>query len=255
MKKDNQKLQVMIIGEEDDQSNALSSVLSDNFNEVEIFGVYKNSENARIALGENSPDLLFIMDNQNLGNGFETIKKLPSDLDSQVIYVSKSEKNVLSAMRLGVQDFVMSPFDLNELKSVVSNLITTNENNSVHDFAKYKNKLLINKIDKAVIIDIPNILYLEADGPYTNFIMSDNTEVKSSKSMGYYLKLLSDMPNLIRVNRSIVVNFEHIKEIAKGDNNEGTLVLSTGKCIEFSASVKNRLLQNITETLSQFFRV
>lgn len=253
MKRENQKLQVMIIGSEDEQSSALSTVLSDNFNEVEILGIYKNSENAKDAIAENTLDLLFILDDQI--NSFDAIKKLPTDLESQIVYVSKSEKNVLSAMRMGVKDFVMNPLDLAELKSVLANIHATSDKVLLNDFAKYKNKLLINKIDKAVIIDIPNILYLEADGPYTNFIMVDNTEVKSSKSMGYYIKLLSDMPNFIRVNRSIVVNFEHIKEIAKGDNHEGTLVLSNGQRIDFSASVKNRLLQNITETLSQFFRV
>ncbi len=72
--------------------------------------------------------------------------------------------------------------------------------------------------------------------------------------MGYYLKLLTDMPNLIRVNRSYVVNFDHIKEIVKEDNNAGTLILNNGKSIEFSANVKNRLLQNISELLTQYFR-
>jgi DNA-binding LytR/AlgR family response regulator len=72
--------------------------------------------------------------------------------------------------------------------------------------------------------------------------------------MGYYLKLLTDMPNLIRVNRSYVVNFDHIKEIVKEDNNAGTLILNNGKSIEFSANVKNRLLQNISELLAQYIR-
>jgi DNA-binding LytR/AlgR family response regulator len=62
------------------------------------------------------------------------------------------------------------------------------------------------------------------------------------------------MPNLIRVNRSYVVNFDHIKEIVKEDNNAGTLILNNGKSIEFSANVKNRLLQNISELLAQYIR-
>jgi len=32
------------------------------------------------------------------------------------------------------------------------------------------------------------------------------------------------------------------------------LILNNGKTIEFSANVKNRLLQNISELLTQYFR-
>lgn len=230
-------------------------MITDHFNEVEIFGVVSDPNSVQKAIEDGSPDVLFVMDSLENDNSFDFINKLPSDMDSHVVYVTNSEKNVVSAMRLGIKDFLMNPSDGNEVKALMNDLISRRAEVAVDSFAKYKNKLLINKIDKAVIIDISNILYMEADGPYTNFIMNDKTEVKSSKSMGYYLKLLSDMPNLMRVNRSIVVNFEHIKEIVKGDQNEGTLILSNGQTIAFSASVKNRLLQNITETLSQYFRV
>lgn len=255
MKSDKPSVKVMILDHEDSESSKLSALIQDNFNEVEIYGVFNDGKKAKTAITENTPDILFIKDNASNGdNSLDFLKTLPQGIENNVVYITENEKNALQALRYGVRDFVMNPTEPKEIKSVLSGFIARHTPAVEPAFSNYRNKIMINKKDRAIILDIANILFMEAEGPYTNFVMNDNTEVKSSKSMGYYLKLLTDMPNLIRVNRSYVVNFDHIKEIVKEDNNAGTLILNNGKTIEFSANVKNRLLQNISELLTQYFR-
>jgi two-component system LytT family response regulator len=255
MKSDKPSVKVMILDHEDSESSKLSALIQDNFNEVEIYGVFNDGKSAKNAITENTPDILFVKDNTSTGDtALEFLKTLPQGIENNVVYITENEKNALQALRYGVRDFVMNPTEPKEIKSVLSGFIARHSPVIEPVFHNYRNKIMINKKDRAIILDIANILFMEAEGPYTNFVMNDNTEVKSSKSMGYYLKLLTDMPNLIRVNRSYVVNFDHIKEIVKEDNNAGTLILNNGKSIEFSANVKNRLLQNISELLTQYFR-
>jgi two-component system, LytTR family, response regulator len=255
MKSEKPSVKVMILDHEDSESFKLSALIQDNFNEVEIYGVFNDGKKAQHAINENTPDILFIKDNTNSGDSaLDFLKTLPKGIENNVVYITENEKNALQALRYGVRDFVINPIEPKEIKSVLSGFIARQTAIAEPALNNYRNKIMINKKDRAIILDISNILFMEAEGPYTNFVMHDNSEVKSSKSMGYYLKLLTDMPNLIRVNRSYVVNFDHIKEIVKEDNNAGTLILNNGKSIEFSANVKNRLLQNISELLAQYIR-
>lgn len=245
---------IMILGDEDSDSSEFTSLVQDNYVEAEIFGVNNPADGSLQLAEEHQADVLLVKDGKTRGENLQFLKKLPKGFERKVVYVTESDESALYALKMGVRDVVLHPDNSEEVRAAINHVASKTKPQSSDIGSPYRNKLLINKIDRAVIIEISNILCFEADGPYTSFFMSDKTEVKSSKSMGYYQKLLSDLPNLIKVNRGVVVNFEHIQEIIKGDSNEGTLVLTTGKAIELSATMKNRLLHQISEILSSVHR-
>lgn len=247
-------LKILIIGSEEGQDNDISNIIYENYTDVEIFGTNNPAQGGLQISDEYAADVVVVKDSASGSESLHYLKQLPTGVEKKVVYITENDANAVDALKLGIRDFVLGPNNQDGLKSAIDHVVAQIPV-SPELRAKYASKLLINKIDKAVILDTKEIFYLEADGPYTTFHLSDGSQIKSSKSMGYYSKILADSQTFIKVNRSISLNFDHIIEIEKSDNNEGTVVLSNGKRIEISASMKNRLLQNITELLSACSRV
>jgi DNA-binding NarL/FixJ family response regulator len=158
MKSEKPSVKVMILDHEDSESFKLSALIQDNFNEVEIYGVFNDGKKAQHAINENTPDILFIKDNTNSGDSaLNFLKTLPKGIENNVVYITENEKNALQALRYGVRDFVMNPIEPKEIKSVLSGFIARQTAIAEPALNNYRNKIMINKKDRAIILDISNI--------------------------------------------------------------------------------------------------
>lgn len=254
MSEKNDNLRVMIVDDDEMSSKLLSKIISDYTTDLEITGVYNEPSKAMKALKDGYPDIVFLDVDMPGISGIDLVKILPPGMEKNVIYVTGHEKFAVDALKLGVGDYLLKPITASVLVDAVDNFRSKKHVEAFELRNKLSDKLLINRHDRAVIVDINSILFLEAEGPYTHFKMVDGQSVKSSKTIGYYLKLLSDKSNLLRVNRSYVINFEHVKEIVKDDKGAGKVVFTNDNFIEFSSTVKNRLIQNIQDVLSKSVR-
>lgn len=249
-----ENLSVMIVDDDERSSDAISKIIADDLKELKIQGIYRETGPAIKALREKIPDIVFLDMDMRGNKGMDILKLIPPGLEKNVIYVTGQEQVALDAIKTGVADCLLKPVSPGGVVAAVDHIRAKRQAELFDLRNKLKDKLLINKHDKAVVIDINEIVYMEADGPYTKFVTSDSARIKSSKSLGYYLRLLADKHILQRVNRSFVINFEHIREIIKDENGGGRLVLSNNESIEFSTGMKNRLIQNIQELLSKTIR-
>lgn len=247
-------VKILIIGNDETEDDKISSLIYENYTDVEIFGTNNPNLNGLQISDEFTADVLVVKDSESGSNSIEYLKQLPRGVEKKVVYITENEENAMDAIKLGIRDFVLDRKNQTGLKSAIDHVVAQIPV-SPELKAKYSTKLLINKIDKAVILDTENIIMLESEGPYTSIHTKDGNEIKSSKPLGYYSNILSDTITFIKVNRSISLNFDHIIEVEKNDNNNGTVVLSNGRRIEISANMKNRLLQRITTLLNAHSRV
>ena len=67
-------------------------------------------------------------------------------------------------------------------------------------------------------LNTSEILYLEADGKYTVFYMSDNTKKVVSKNIGEYEKTLPDSI-FFRIHHKYIVNLKKVLKINRSDGN------------------------------------
>jgi two-component system LytT family response regulator len=254
MKQQTKSLSVMIVDGDPKSAKTLSNIIDSRNSELEILGIFNEPTRAMKVLRERIPDIVFIDMETPEMNGLDMIKLLPPGLERNVIYITNHEVFAVKALGLGIQDYMLKPISEPIVHATVDNFIARKHQEQFRLRQKLSDKLLINKHDRAIIIDVNDIVYIEAEGPYANFALVDNTHIKSSKAIGYYLNLLSDKGSLMRVNRSYAINFDHIKEIVKDENGDGKLVLKNEHQIEFSSKMKNRLIQNIQEIINGSIR-
>ncbi len=254
MNKSQAALNVVILDNDKSISRNLLKHLKNCEKFINTLNHYHDPLSAIRSIRENMPDILFLNIDSNELNGLDVLRLLPPGAEEHVVYITDHEKIGVEALRLGAREFLVSPVDEADVRLVFEGHINSRQTETKVLYANFSNKLLINKQDRAIILNIDDILYIEAEGPYSNFFMVDKSMVKSSKSLGYYLKLLTDKKNLIKINRSYVVNFDHIKEVIKDVSGDGILVLSNKQQVEFSNNSKSRLIQGIQEIMSNAIR-
>lgn len=89
------------------------------------------------------------------------------------------------------------------------------------------------------LINISDIMYLEADNTYTTFYFENQKSVLSTKNIGYYEEEFLEEA-FLRIHQSFIVNLNKVRAYIKGDN--GYVILLNGQPLTVSKSRKEELL-------------
>jgi two-component system, LytTR family, response regulator len=254
---DNKKqiINACIVDDDIFSGNLLKKIIDDYSPEVRVLNVFTDPYTAIMGLRDNLPDLIFLDVEMPEMNGIELLKLLPTGTEKKVIYVTGHDKFAIDAVKLGVQDYLMKPITAAQVKESIDNFIRKTSFYQEQLVNNLANKMMINRQDKLHLINIDDILYLEAEGPYTHFHMLNGEQIKSSKSLAHYRRTLEDNSDFFSIHRSYFLNFKHIVAIEKDSNNEGVLIMTNEQKIEFSAGVKNKLIQTIQDVLAANVRI
>ncbi len=125
----------------------------------------------------------------------------------------------------------------------------TAKNNQV---SNYNYDLNNNKIDKLIIYNFDNILFLPissiircmADKGYTYFYLDDGSEICASRNIHTYEKELNSY-NFIKPHKSHLINILHIKCINK--SNGAYIVMSNDSIVPIASRKKKEVFDLIKE--------
>jgi two-component system LytT family response regulator len=99
-------------------------------------------------------------------------------------------------------------------------------------------KIVIPDVKGFVVLELQQILYCEADGYCTNFILTDDRKITSSRNLKYYEELMTDL-DFLRVHHSYLINTQYIISYL----HEGTIVLKGNKTVPLGNSYKKQFLE------------
>ncbi len=131
---------VLIVDDEVGTRESLKMILK---NDYKVF-LAKDAEEAFRQLGEHSPDLILldiILPDIDGLKVLETIKQNEPELTVIMITATKTVKTAVEAMKLGAYDYITKPFDIDELRLMISRAFSTKA-------LKEENKRLWMEIDK-----------------------------------------------------------------------------------------------------------
>lgn len=226
-------IKTIIIDDEKNSRDNTRQMLTKYFSEIEIIGEAKNGIEGRKLINELKPDLVFLDVNMPEMNGLEMLESIP-DRNFYVIFLTAYGDYTIQAIRAGAVDYLMKPLMKNELMQAitrVSKFIEEKRNKSQVD-QKNASKIMVSHYKGFTLIDIDEIIMLEAAGNYTDFYLTQGRKIIASKTLKEYENVL-DKDIFFRVSRSAIVNLSHIREY---NNNNEMLILSEGKQISVSKS-------------------
>ena len=116
-----------------------------------------------------------------------------------------------------------------------------------------KKYLFLNSRDELFRMDVSKIVYFEADGNYTNFVMSDKVKGAVCMNLSEMQKLLSESLKeeasiFARVGKRHIVNLAYVYQISVLRQK---LVLSDGEVFAYALNVSKEALKTLKEMYVQ----
>lgn len=244
-------IKAILVDDEERSIENLSKLLSSYCKEIEIVAKACSVKDAYAKIQEHRPDLVFLDIDMPPYTGFDLLKKY-DELPFDVIFVTAYDYYAIDAIKFSALYYIMKPIKVVELKDAVAKAIKLNlkKNRVQTEFIKQldtqKDKLkriVINTIKESELIELENILYIEADNVYSTIHLSNSKKVIcSQRSIKDYEEMLLDK-GFFRCHKSFLVN---IKQIAGLDRHEGSdIVLKDKTHIPLARRRKEELMSLI----------
>ncbi|MBN1927194.1 MAG: response regulator transcription factor [Prolixibacteraceae bacterium] len=247
-------IKAIIIDDEPELRELNRTLLSRNFDEIEIIGACGTVDEAVKLIDEKKPHLIILDIRLTDGSGFNILQKI-QPYNYSVIFVTAFNEFAIKAIKFSAIDYLLKPIDEKEfceaVERAVSNINSSKLQDQIETFfniyeKKTQSRKIVLKTAEAInIVDISDIVYCKSDSNYTTFHFINGEKIMISRGMKEYEELLSDY-GFFRPHHSYLVNIQHISKLDKSDG--GFLILKEGSEIPVSSRRKKNLIQ-ILESL------
>lgn len=191
-----------------------------------------------------SPEIVFVNVDRILQGYYDVYdycREINKHLKKKPFYVaiSSDERKAYQAIKNKFFDYLLKPGKELEIRKIVLQFLNTNDSfdDEMICLKSYKDYSLLN---------VKDILYLQADNNSTDFILMDNHKTSAYKTLKFFETTLPK--NFLRVHNSFIVNQDHISRINFG---KCKCYLDKDKiAIPFSKSYRHKL-QPLQKLLSE----
>ncbi|MEP6793611.1 MAG: LytTR family DNA-binding domain-containing protein [Saprospiraceae bacterium] len=253
-------IRTIIIDDEPSAVNVLSMLLKKKCSEdVEIIATSKSPQEGRSLIEKLSPDLVFLDIEMPGMTGIDLLRSFPKPT-FQFVFVTAYDAYAVEAFRLSAVDYLLKPVEADDVvravQKVKRDMLEHQDNisNRLQQLEKIlaqKNPALETRIgigmsDKIVFIQIPDILYCEAQGAYTNVYLKDDKKMFASKSLGEFETQLAGQ-RFLRIHHHFLINLNHVKEFQRHDG--GYVIMDNNKHLEVSQRKRKEFLDAIQDII------
>lgn len=217
-------LNVIIVDDEEFARSSLYFLIQENCENVQICGIAKSVEEARELLLKHDVDLIFLDIAMPGKNGFELIPDAKLN-NAQVVFTTAFDQYALKAFKANAIDYLLKPIDIDELKETVgkaakfirfSDYELENNERLKNISTQISEKTEIRKLSLPngqgyTMIDINDIIHIEADSNYSVFHLDKRDKITVSRVLKEYEEILPD-DQFVRIHKSSIVNLDYLKE-------------------------------------------
>lgn len=245
-------IKTILIDDERNSRESLRKKIQQYCPEVQIQGEYANGLEGLEAIRKETPDLVFLDIEMPLMNGFSMLSELPVR-DFDVIFTTAFNQYAIDAIRFSALDYLVKPVDVSELVAAVKRVKEkSNRSNALsqlellQQFIEQKNtvpeKIAVATSNGFEILEIRNMLFLEAEGNYTRIHLVNTKPLLASKTLKEFEEMLPSSV-FCRIHNASLVNISFIVKYNKGEG--GQVVLTNGTILDVARRRKDELLQLI----------
>lgn len=237
-------INVVVVEDNDDSFEGFRQAIDNYFPEIRILKRFIDAETAFTNIKKMNFDWLILdIDLDGNLNGFDLIDLIGKNLNYKVIFYTGHDELAIKAIRYNAYDYFTKPIIITDIKNCIKryqsedNLnLNKSRNVNINNTNEF---IILNTHDKTAFIKQNDIIYIRAEGAYSLIFYKDES-IKYSKNLNSLSKMLNS-EQFIRINRFIIINKFHVKEIIKNEKNDGILKLSDNYEIPLSSNLKNDL--------------
>ena len=199
-------------------------------------------------VNDQEPDLLLLDTRLEDGSGFELLRQFDKP-DFKIIFISSRIDHAVNAIKFGAIDYLLKPLDDDELTLAVNKAV---------DMIRFEEKLhqkalgkSLDKIDKSEqlvlksgdqvhMINIPDVIRIEAYSNYSTFYIKDGRQIVMTKSLKEYEESMLEH-GFHRIHKSHIFNIKHMSYFDKTDG--GYVIMSDGSRVPVASRKREMLFE------------
>lgn len=219
---------------------------------VEVVGRVEGVKAGVGAINEHDPDLVILDTKLTDGSGFDLVRHF-SKPDFKIIFLSSSIDYAVKAIKFNAVDYLIKPLDEEELVVAVNkaaDIIRFEENmqqqalgESIRNLSSSQ-RLVIKTSDQVHVVNVDEIVRVEASSNYSIFHMEDSRKIVVSKALKEYEEFLFEH-GFHRIHKSHMFNINKMNHFDRIDG--GFVVMSDGSRVPVASRKREMLLQLFDE--------
>jgi two-component system, LytTR family, response regulator len=214
--------------------------------EVEIAAECANGFDAVKAIGETSPDLLFLDVQMPKLDGFEVLELI--EPGPAVVFVTAYDQYAMRAFDAHAVDYLLKPFDierferaLERAKSRLGEGRLPTEAAAARNAAERPQRIVVKDGTRVHVIPLDKLDYVEAQDDYVALHSGGKAYLKQQPIAS--LEALLDPARFVRIHRSAIVNLERVDRIEPYGKESRIAILHGGARLPVSRSGYARLME------------
>lgn len=238
--RNNFPINCLIIDDDPFVQDLLKDKLNQYFPEIHVLGVANNGADGISKIHALKPELIFLDVEMGDMTGFEMLSQL-QDINFKTIFITSYKHYAIKAIRFNALDYLLKPFDLEELRNAIKRFKTDSSSKNVPlalRNLKSKNiseQTLVLKTQQGELhLQLKDIVYVEGERNYSYIHLANNKKELLSKTLSHLEELLDDK-GFYRCHKSYLVNKVHIVTA------KNSLIILTGN-LEIPISRRKKLL-------------
>jgi two-component system LytT family response regulator len=244
-------IKAVIIDDEENCIEVLAYLLKKNCPDIEIIKTFTSPQDAAKQIPAIPVQLIFLDIDMPGMNGFTLLEKIKTP-QLNVVFTTAYNEFAIQAFKVNAVDYLLKPVDVDELlvavEKAISKIQSSNDNTAIDNLLKQiqqvttKSKLAVTTDEGLQFVAFDQILYLKAEGGYTELHFENKPRLVSSKNIGEY-EFQLEPHGFFRVHNSYIINLNKVEKYVKDDG--GYVVMNDGNTISISRRRKDDFLKTL----------
>lgn len=213
-----------IIVEDDRQSlDSLVNTLSNNFENINVLATCSTVEDAIVSLTKLKPELVFLDIEINDKTAFDLLDHFQT-IDFKIIFITSHEEFALKAFRYAAIDYLLKPFDHNDLNDAISKVMQFKDQQEQIEWIRIKSnrthptRIALNTGKSLVFVNLKEILYMKSDDKYALCFLESGEKIHINNTLKDFQDFLPS--NFYRIHKSYLINTDSIKKLEPKEASE-----------------------------------
>ncbi len=241
-------MKVIIIDDEQHCITTLQWTLKEYCKDVNVIATAHNGSDGVFLINHHKPDLVFLDVEMPVLNGIDMLQQF-EEIKFDVVFTTAYDQYAVKAIKLNALDYLLKPIDKDDLIAAVEKVktrqtqISRQQVNALHEVNKTKvvNKIALSTLAGLQFVNLDDLVRVEGEGNYCNFILKDKKKILLSKKLGDAEEILKDNENFFRAHKSHIINLKFVEKYVRGEG--GEIIMEDGVSIALSRNKKDEFLQ------------
>ncbi len=248
------KTKAIIVDDEKMARMLLKGMVNEYLPDVEVVSECPDLPTAVKAIIKYQPELVFLDIEMPGHSGLELLDFFDDNaVNFSIIFTTAYNQYAIQAFKLSAIDYLLKPIDPKDL--IQSYELFQKNRTSKIDYQEIRNnfkadnsntqKLAVSSLGSVKYIPLDQIVFIQADGSYSNIFLENGQKVTASKGLKFFEDALLNHNMFMRCQKSNIINLTKVTELIRSDG--GSVVLNNTHNVSISVDKLNELNQRLKE--------